>query len=381
MDLTREVILKIRSDREKALAKAPIQPTTKLEPTKKIPTGSLALDYILDGGYGVGRLTLLWGGFGSMKSHFAMLGCKTAIDIDPSIGIAWLSAEAKPEPIDWKRIGVKNPGDNIKFYESSDYSGEDFLNFLRWLLDEHKAGKDIFRYVVVDSFTQLPWREIVDKKAGEKSMAVGAGEITRFWKANEIRLKDSGITMVGTNQIRANFNQYSHEDGFPGGKALEHVAATIIKLGKKPLQNGSGLISRARTYKNKLAPSNRITDITWNFDDYHTEISRVSEMPTVAQALGVFTNSKGEPTYDGNSKYFQGNLVGKDANEVKNALKAPELFNAVMNAIGTRFEEKRLSLIANDGEAPTEIGPRDLPIADPETGEIPFSDNDFDYEG
>jgi recombination protein RecA len=183
---------------------------------ERIPTGSLSLDYAIDGGWPLGRIVTLWGPKGSTKSTLALHTIKNAqkmgkqclyIDAERTFDASWAEA-----------IGVDV--DELLVYEEVDSDK----------IIEKMKEEDFFSDIdicVIDSVSVVYSEQVLrDNSAAVGLQARATKRIINmlpYFNPNALILVISQMTMVsaGPMMFRA---------GWTGGNALDHHSSLIIGL-------------------------------------------------------------------------------------------------------------------------------------------------------
>lgn len=220
-----------------------------------LPTPSLNLNRAI-GGFGFGRQSMVWGNKGTGKSVFLQQQCAIAQKLN--VGVGWIDAEKNYDP-DWaKRLGV-NP----------DQIG---LSKITSIADMADASHDLisagFGLIVVDSISALlPQSYFTDK--GEMKDLANTGQIGTFSKnmgtaCNMINNMNKETAFVLVSQVRNQITSNGASASHMGGKAVEHMNSTTLRLWCMPSEIGS--ITGKTHVGNKILEKPVGNPVTWTVD-------------------------------------------------------------------------------------------------------------------
>lgn len=197
-----------------------------------LPTPSLGLNMAI-GGIGYGRFTTLYGNRGCGKTLLAM-GLVREAQQQGKI-CAWVDVEKNFDPVWARRLGV-DPDRMVVDNTTISIAGT--TDKARDLIVD---GVDL---LVIDSISQLlPQSYFEDTKDGK-----GQGEIKDLYQTGQIGTFSKNIgqmvnilsavntktAIIIISQVRNQIGSYGASIGFMGGKALEHVSSTTLKLWRTP---------------------------------------------------------------------------------------------------------------------------------------------------
>lgn len=245
-----------------------------------LPTPSLGINKALGGGIVYGRQTMLWGNRSGGKTLFSLGLAANAQKQDKLV--AWIDAEKNFDPAWARRHGV-NPDDVL-------------VSTITSIADMADAGYDLIKngvdVLVVDSISALlPQSYFVD---GEMKALADTGQIGTFSKnmgaaLNMFNNINQHTAIVLISQVRNQIGSYGASISYMGGKAVDHMNSTTIKLWSNPSEKESikGNVSDGDLIFTK--PIGR--PVTWTID----------------KSRGAGMNQTG--IYD---MYFAGDTVGID---------------------------------------------------------------------
>lgn len=232
----------------------------KILEIQRIPTGSLALDVEMGGGYPAGRIIELFGKEGSTKSSLALYATREVQKLGkPAV---WIDAEGTFDPtwaaligVDLKRITVMRPD-----------KGEDAVDMLQAVVKTNEIG-----IVVLDSVAALMPSDDLEKSATESTrMASPAQLVGSAVKKLQAALNAYDVSggynqclVILLNQIRERPGVlYGSPEYTPGGNAIKFFASVRVRLAKGEWieeegpsgKEKIGHVVRFNIVKNKTAP-------------------------------------------------------------------------------------------------------------------------------
>lgn len=215
------------------------------------PTGSLALDLILGGGWGIGRWNNIMGP--------SMSGKSTLLYVTMSVAQNFLRVpqevhdhEGSIDPVYMRLLGVKL-SKNKGFYNIPSDVGEHTYRFIRRVLKrmpdvERKelAAPTIIFYI--DSLKSMV-AEAMDED-DEKNPLGMAARMHRTWMPGvRSLLRRKGASIVSTNQISISPMAYGNPETEPGGNAVQHYPDIRVRLGRhSPPKGKAGVPNGIKIY-------------------------------------------------------------------------------------------------------------------------------------
>lgn len=268
-----------------------------------ISTGSLAIDSILGGGFGKGRIVDIVGHTSAGKTTLALTACAELQKINPDANILYVDSECALDPKYAKALGVNM--DNVYLIQP-DY-GEAGYEAAEMFISSGVAD-----LVIIDSIAAMIPKAMFDVELGDQAQ-IGMGA----------RLDSQGIsrlfgvahknktTVILINQWKkaVKVNAYDRTDGVsgnyyqPGGETFKFYLTQMIevqRVGKVYEKDENGvdqLVSnqtRVRVLKNKIAPPGRESDFFITFGVGIDQVQEVIE-------LGI---QSGDITRAGRSIYY-----------------------------------------------------------------------------
>lgn len=213
-------------------------------------SGSLALDIILGGGYGIGRWTTLLGPSGAGKSTVQY----TAQAVLQRMGVPMsvYDHEGSIDPVYMRSLGVKLLKSKGYYNIPSDV-GEMTYRHIRRIL---KRMPDVDRKELtvptivffIDSLKAMV-AELMDEDDEKNPMGIAA-RMHRTWIPGvRSLLRRKGAAVIATNQISQNIGGYGAPETEPGGNAVQFYPDIRIRIGRhSPPKGGPGMPSVAKIY-------------------------------------------------------------------------------------------------------------------------------------
>jgi len=300
---------------------------------ERLPTPSLGLTRALNGGWGMGRMAMLWGEKSTGKSTFLLQ--QIALAQQHGKICALMDSEKSLDPV-WARANGVNV-DELIHIETGTVTGmvNDGVALMR-------AGVDV---ICADSLSYMLPATFTDKdgelKNFEDTGAIGGMARSLSPAMSQITYMNSGTLWLFVSQVRMAQKGSMYWGAAPmGGKAVDHAISQAVKLfaseGKDALIHGEVMVGdkiyekpvgRKVTWtvtKDRIGPGlGSSDDYTLYFDGDHIGIDNYAEILDLAVSLGVVRKSGAWYAYDGEN-------IGQG--EVKTAARFrsdPELFESV----------------------------------------------------
>lgn len=267
----------------------------KLGDTQKIdvellPSGSLALDLALGGGYPKGRIIEIYGPESSGKTTLAL---HAIAEIQKQGGqAAFIDAEHALDPAYAKKIGV-NTSDLLI---SQPDNGEQALEICETLV--RSGAVDL---IVVDSVAALVPQAEIDGDMGDAQMGLQARLMSQAMRKLTGIISKSKATVIFINQIRMKIGvMFGNPETTTGGNALKFYASVRIDIRRigqiKEGDNINGNRTKIKVVKNKIAAPFR----TAEFDIMYNEgISKTGDILDLGVEYGVLEKSGAFIKYNG----------------------------------------------------------------------------------
>ena len=290
------------------------------------PSGSIALDIALWGGYAKGRIVEIYGPESSGKTTLTL----HAIAETQKAGgtAAFIDAEHALDPEYAKKIGV-----NIDelIISQPDY-GEQALEIVDSLV--RSGAVDL---IVVDSVAALTPKAEIEGEMGDSHMGLQARLMSQALRKITGAISKSNSTVIFINQIRMKIGvMFGNPETTTWGNALKFYASQRVEVRRKDkIETGAGADkevfgnrTKAKVIKNKIAPPFREAE----FDVMYNEgISKNGEIVDMGSELGVIKKSGAFFSY-GDIKLGQGRENAKDFLKANPKI-AKEIEEVIKNSI------------------------------------------------
>ena len=268
-----------------------------------IPSGSIALDYILGvGGYPKGRVIEIFGPESSGKTTFAL---HAIAEIQKKNGkAAFIDAEHAIDPLYAQNLGV-----NIdELILSQPDSGEQALEITEML-----AKSGAIDLIVVDSVAALVPQAELNGEMGDAQVGLQARLMSKALRKLTAVLNKSNCTIIFINQLREKVGvMFGNPETTTGGRALKFYASVRLDVRRgDTIKNGEEILGnevKIKVVKNKVAPpfKNAVCEIT-----YGKGINKQAELLELAVKFNVIRKSGAWFEYNG-EKIGQGKEKAKD---------------------------------------------------------------------
>ena len=288
-----------------------------------IPSGSIALDYILGvGGYPKGRVIEIYGPESSGKTTFAL---HAIAEIQRKEGkAAFIDAEHAIDPLYAQNLGV-----NIdELILSQPDSGEQALEITEML-----AKSGAIDLIVVDSVAALVPQAELNGEMGDAQVGLQARLMSKALRKLTAVLNKSSCTIIFINQLREKVGiLFGNPETTTGGRALKFYSTVRLDVRRGDvIKNGDEILGnevKIKVVKNKVAPPFRqaVVEIT-----YGKGINKEAELLELAVKFEIVRKTGSWFLYIG-EKIGQGKEKAKDF-LVKNPVEAQAIKDAVVAAI------------------------------------------------
>jgi recombination protein RecA len=193
----------------------------KLEP-RHISSGIKILDLALNGGYRLGRISILVGDYSCGKTLLCQYAARSALEA--GYGVVYIDTEQSFDPGWWRTIGVDT--DKVAVAQTND--GEETFEVILGAI-ESGAG-----LVIVDSIAQIIPPQRMEGGIGD----MGVGQLPRFLNdsfrlvLHKLNEHDNKTAILLTNQVRESLapSYGGPKEVMPGGRGINHLAHLILKL-------------------------------------------------------------------------------------------------------------------------------------------------------
>ena len=291
-----------------------------------IPSGSIALDYILGvGGYPKGRVIEIYGPESSGKTTFAL---HAIAEIQRKEGkAAFIDAEHAIDPLYAQNLGV-----NIdELILSQPDSGEQALEITEML-----AKSGAIDLIVVDSVAALVPQAELNGEMGDAQVGLQARLMSKALRKLTAVLNKSNCTIIFINQLREKVGiMFGNPETTPGGRALKFYSSVRLEVRRgEAIKNGTELIGNTvnvKVVKNKVAPPFKSCSLELI---YGKGLSKEGEILDLAVKYGIINKSGSWYEYDGN-KIGQ----GRD-NAKKTLLNDLDMYAAITQLVKEKLYNK-----------------------------------------
>ena len=268
-----------------------------------IPSGSIALDYILGvGGYPKGRVIEIFGPESSGKTTFAL---HAIAEVQKKEGkAAFIDAEHAIDPLYAQNLGV-----NIdELILSQPDSGEQALEITEML-----AKSGAIDLIVVDSVAALVPQAELNGEMGDAQVGLQARLMSKALRKLTATLIKSSCTIIFINQLREKVGiMFGNPETTTGGRALKFYASVrldvrrgdVIKQGDDVLGNEV----KIKVVKNKVAPPFKTATVEIT---YGKGINKEAELLELAVKFDIIHKTGAWFEYNG-EKIAQGKEKAKD---------------------------------------------------------------------
>ncbi len=268
-----------------------------------IPSGSIALDYILGvGGYPKGRVIEIYGPESSGKTTFALHAIAEVQKKDGKA--AFIDAEHAIDPLYAQNLGV-----NIdELILSQPDSGEQALEITEML-----AKSGAIDLIVVDSVAALVPQAELNGEMGDAQVGLQARLMSKALRKLTAVLNKSSCTIIFINQLREKVGiMFGNPETTTGGRALKFYASVRLEVRRgEVIKNGDEIVGnevKIKVVKNKVAPPFKTTtcEIT-----YGKGINKEAELLDLAVKFDIIHKTGSWFEYNG-EKIGQGKEKAKD---------------------------------------------------------------------
>lgn len=288
-----------------------------------IPSGSIALDYVLGvGGYPKGRIIEIFGPESSGKTTFAL---HAIAEIQKKEGkAAFIDAEHAIDPLYAQKLGV-----NIdELILSQPDSGEQALEITEML-----AKSGAIDLIVVDSVAALVPQAELNGEMGDAQVGLQARLMSKALRKLTAILNKGSCTIIFINQLREKVGVlFGNPETTTGGRALKFYATVRLDVRRGDvIKNGDEIIGnevKIKVVKNKVAPpfKTAIVELT-----YGKGINQEAELLELAVKFDIIHKSGAWFEYNG-EKIAQGKEKAKDF-LANNEVEKSDIKEAVIKAI------------------------------------------------
>lgn len=214
-----------------------------------IPSGSIALDYILGvGGYPKGRVIEIYGPESSGKTTLAIHAIAEAQKLGEMC--AMIDAEHAFDRTYASALGV----DMSKLYVSQPSCGEEALEIAETLISSGSMA-----VVVIDSVAALTPRAEIEGAMGDARVGLQARLMSQALRKITSIVSKTNTCVIFINQLREKIGVlFGNPETTTGGNALKFYASMRLDVRRttqlKDGEEATGNVTRVKVVKNKCAP-------------------------------------------------------------------------------------------------------------------------------
>ncbi|MBR2809178.1 MAG: recombinase RecA [Erysipelotrichaceae bacterium] len=271
-----------------------------------IPSGSLAIDYILGvGGFPKGRIVEIYGPESSGKTTVAL----HAIASCQKMGgrAAFIDAEHAIDPKYAKALGVDV--DNLLLSQPD--SGEQALEIAEVLI---RSGA--IDMIVVDSVAALVPQAELDGEMSDVNVGLQARLMSKAMRKLAGAMNQNKCMAIFINQLREKVGvMYGNPETTTGGRALKFYSSIRMEVRKSEnIKEGANIIGNkvnVKVSKNKVAPPFKSTTVEIY---YGQGISHLSEIVELGVTFGLIEKA-------GSWFSYKGEKIGQGSQSVRQYLK------------------------------------------------------------
>lgn len=248
---------------EKKWGKGHVVSTEKDMSVKRCPSGSLALDIALGGGYPYGRVIEIFGPESSGKTTLVIHAMVEAQKMYPDKMVAYLDPEYAFDSVYAENLGLDLSPERFLFIQPE--HGEQTFDMVEELLKTMN-----FSLIAVDSVAAMIPRAELEGEMGESKMGLHARLMSQGMRKITGLLSKSDTILYFTNQLRDNIGvMYGNPEVTTGGNALKFYASQRLDIRRtQTLKDGDTSYAnnvRVTVKKNKVAPPFAKCELTIEF--------------------------------------------------------------------------------------------------------------------
>lgn len=270
----------------------------------RLSTGSMSLDNILGGGWGIGKIAEIYGPESSGKTTVCIHSMIEAQKSFPKKRVAFIDAEHALDRDYCEHLGL----DMSKVVISQPDNGEQALEIAEVLISSGEIS-----LCVIDSVAALVPKAEIDGEMGDSKMGLQARLMSQAMRKLTGLVNKTGTVLIFTNQLRDKIGvMYGSPETTSGGNALKFYASIRVDIRKSMgAKDGDEVLTSkvtCKTVKNKLAPPFRKCVFEIIFGE---GIDKIGELVTFADELGIIDKKGTWYSYQG-TNLAQGFQATKD---------------------------------------------------------------------
>lgn len=226
---------------------------------ERIPTGSIALDRALSGGWARGRIIEIYGGTSVGKTTIALHAIAEAQKA--GLKCVFIDAEQGFDGVYARDLGI----DLDQLIFSQPDNGEAALNIAETLVRTGSIG-----LIVIDSVAALTPREEIEGEIGDKFMGLMARMMSQAMRKLTAIIKKTNTTVIFLNQTRDKIGVFFGDPTTTtGGHGLKFAASQRVEIRMlRTVKKGEeiiGIETRLKIVKSKVGRPFKIAEIQIEF--------------------------------------------------------------------------------------------------------------------
>ena len=262
---------------------------------ERIPSGIFAVDLATGGGLPRGKVSVLWGEWGSSKTTLALRFVSNALKLGKSSAVLWLDVEGSFNREWASKIGVNLDAVVI----ASPRSAEEALNIILEV-----AKDEVADFIVLDSIASLSPIAEKEHLVGEWQQGLLARLLGQFSRkyACDVLTKENAPTLLLINQVRERIVTFGNPLTRPGGKSIGFLSSleirlkegkTIEKDDRVVMMEFAGIVNKNRFFKSGVEFSYRM--VVDKYDGYSEgDVVEEDYVISLAKEVGFLRKEKGE---------------------------------------------------------------------------------------
>lgn len=208
----------------------------EVKDVKRLPTGIISLDNILQGGLPFGRSIEIYGPESAGKSTLAGLFIAAAQRECSDKSCVWVDSEGTYDPVYAEVLGVDST--KLIYVSPENLNAEQVYDMIIDLINSGEISM-----VVLDDIPSLESGQEEQKDVQDATMAPIAGPLSKFCKKlKRALLRNRDTIYIGLNQVRDNFSQYGAPTKTPGGRAWKHATSVRFEVSALALDANGNIV-------------------------------------------------------------------------------------------------------------------------------------------
>ena len=311
--------------------------------TPRFPSGSIALDEALGGGFPVGKIIEIYGPEASGKTTLALHAVASAQNHDKDRYVMYIDVEHALDPVYAANIGVDIA--NLAFSQPG--SGEQALN-----IAEAAVLSNAVSLIIIDSVAALVPQAELDGEMGDSHVGLQARLMSQGLRKLVSIAEKNKVTIIFINQLREKIGiMFGNPETTTGGRALKYYASIRLDIRRvETLKSGVEMIgnrSRVKVVKNKTAPPFKEAQFDILFGkgiSVEGDILDVALNKEIVDKSGSWFSYKGEKIGQGREKAKQYLAENPDVmEEISNAIRSAIERDTTDAAADTTAEDEKTS--------------------------------------